>query len=88
MRRAAALDVDGGSLFAGFLGFGRHGHIHSGTVLHRADETPLTLTFVDTAERLAQLEPLLEELLPHAVAVMDDVTAVRYSKRSGSTRNG
>jgi PII-like signaling protein len=77
MRRAAGSGLSGGTALHAWMGFGRR-HDHEPTVRHAADETPLTLVFVDTAARIEQLLALLDEVLPEAVAVVRSVRAVRY----------
>jgi len=77
MTRAATSGLSGGTVLHAYQGFGRR-HSHAGTFWHAADETPLTVIFVDTAERIEQLLTLLDEVLPDAVAVAQRVRAVRY----------
>jgi PII-like signaling protein len=77
MSRAATSGLSGGTVLHAYQGFGRR-HSHEATFWHAADETPLTVIFVDTAGRIEQLLALLDEILPGAVAVAERVTAVRY----------
>jgi PII-like signaling protein len=77
LRRAAAAGVSGGTVVGAFQGFGRR-HSHEPTLWHRADETPLTAVFVDLPERIATLLTLVDEVLPDAVAVTEQVRAIRY----------
>lgn len=77
LRRAAAAGVAGGTVLAAYQGFGRR-HNHQPTIWHRADETPLTVIFVDTPERVDTLLTIVDEVLPDAVAVTEQVRAVRY----------
>jgi PII-like signaling protein len=77
LREAARRGASGATVLAAFEGFGRR-HTHEPTFWHRADETPLTVVFVDTAERIDALLPLVDEILPDAVAVTERVRTVRY----------
>lgn len=77
LRRAAAAGTSGGTVLAAYQGFGRR-HSHEPTIWHRADETPLTVVFVDTPQRVELLLGLLDEILPDAVAVTEQVRSVRY----------
>lgn len=76
-RRAAAAGVSGGTTLAAFEGFGRN-HSHEPTFWQRSDETPLTLVFVDTPDRIDVLLELVDEVLPDAVAVTQRVRAIKY----------
>src|SRR3954468_17886424 len=49
LRRAAAAGASGATVLAAYQGFGRR-HSHEPTLWHKADETPLTVIFVDTAD--------------------------------------
>ena len=80
LRRAAAAGVSGGTVLAAFQGFGRR-HLHEPTTWHRADETPLTVIFVDTEPRIRGIVELLEEVLPDAVAVTEEIREIRYIRR-------
>lgn len=77
MRRAAAASASGASVLAAYQGFGRR-HSHEPRFWHRADETPLTVIFVDTPERIEQVLSLVDELLPDVVAVLEKLRAVQY----------
>lgn len=85
LRRAAAAGVAGGTVLAACEGFGRR-HSHVPTFWHRADETPLTVIFVDVAEHIDRLLLILDEVLPDAVATVKTVRAVQYARppRPGS----
>lgn len=80
LRRAAGSGMSGGTALQACQGFGRR-HSHEATFWHGADETPLTVIFVDSAERIEHLLTLLDELLPDAVAVAEQIRAVRYIRR-------
>ena len=64
-------------MLAAYEGFGRR-HSHEPTLWHKADETPLTVIFVDTAERIERLLQVIEEVLPDVVAVTEQIREVRY----------
>ncbi|HMA46826.1 MAG TPA: DUF190 domain-containing protein [Frankiaceae bacterium] len=78
LRRAAAQGVAGGTVFAGCAGFGRHHHLHRAGYLHGLDETPLVLVVVDRPDRLRALRQVVDELLPDALVVVDDVDVIHY----------
>lgn len=42
------------------------------------DETPLTVIFVDTGERIERLLEVVDEVLPDVVAVTEQIREVRY----------
>lgn len=77
LRRAAAAGASGATVLAAYGGFGRR-HSHEPTFWHRADETPLTVIFVDTQERIDTVLGVVDEVLPDAVAVTERVRSLRY----------
>jgi PII-like signaling protein len=81
LSRAAELRLSGGTVLAGLEGFGYGHHLHHTRWFRAADETPLTLIVVDTADRIAGLLPVVRELLPRAVVTVEDVRAIRYIRR-------
>lgn len=87
MRAAAQAGVPGGTVLAAHEGFGRR-HVHEPTFWHRADETPLTVVFVDTADGIARVLALVDEILPDAVAFSEPVRAIRYARHPGEPRPG
>jgi PII-like signaling protein len=78
LRAAAERRLSGGTLVAGFEGFGHGHHLHHPGILRRADELPLTLIIVDGRDRIDAFLPTLRELLPAAMMVIDPVRAIRY----------
>jgi hypothetical protein len=51
---------------------------HEPTLGRKGDETPLTVIFVDTADRIERLLQVIEEVLPDVVAVTEQIREVRY----------
>jgi uncharacterized protein len=72
------LGISGASVFPGLCGFGRGQHLHEPHHGHRADETPLEIIVVDDPEIIDDVVYAMKTLLPQAVAVVDEVTAIRY----------
>lgn len=80
LESAATLGIAGGSVFAGFCGFGRGHHLHEAHFLHGPDETPLTIIVIDDRDAITDLLRAQTRLLPGAVAVVDEVTEIRYRR--------
>ena len=77
LRRTAAAGASGATVLAAYQGFGRR-HSHDPTFWHKVDETPLTVIFVDTPERIEHVLAVLDELLPDVVAITEQIQSVRY----------
>jgi len=78
IREAAAVGISGATVIAAEQGFGRR-HSHRPTFWHRADETPLTVIFIDQGERIAAfLEQIVRPSIPDVVAVTSTVRTIRF----------
>jgi uncharacterized protein len=73
VHRAAAQGLAGASVFRGYEGFG-HGHrVHTTRLLSLADDLPVLVVMVDAPERIRAFLPVVREVAPHAMAVVEDV---------------
>ncbi len=88
LRRAAAEGVAGGTVFAGCAGFGRHRHVHRAGYVHGPDETLLVRVVVDSPDRLRAFRQVVDELLPGALVVIDNVDVIRYVRRAAPVPDG
>jgi PII-like signaling protein len=77
LRAAVRTGMSGGTVLVAFQGFGRR-HEHEPTMWHRSDETPLTVVFVDQAQRIDAFLPIVDEILPDVVAVTEQVRSITY----------
>lgn len=77
LHRTAEAGASGATVLTAYQGFGRR-HSHEPTLWHKVDETPLTVVFVDTPERIEHVLAVLDEVLPEAVAITEHVHSVRY----------
>jgi uncharacterized protein len=77
LRAAVTAGMSGGTVLAAHQGFGRR-HEHEPTMWHRPDETPLTVIFVDQPRRIDAFLPIVDEILPDAVAISEHVRSIRY----------
>lgn len=71
--------VAGVSVTRGILGYGESGRTHSAHVLDLADDLPICVVFVDSAEVVDRVVPRLEEIVETGLTTIEDVRAIRYS---------
>jgi uncharacterized protein len=86
VRRAMERNLAGATVLRGILGYGRHGHLHSGRTLRLAVDLPVVVEVVDDR---AALEAFLEEVgpaIPEGLATMEAVE-VKFHRvgRDGGT---
>lgn len=81
VRRAHAAGLAGASVFRGVEGFGASSRIHTTRLLSLSEDLPVAVVIVDTAERIEQFLPQLDELVPEGLVLLDEVQVVRYGGR-------
>lgn len=55
--------VAGVTAFRGIVGFGRSGHIHEAGLLDVSLDLPVTIEFFDRAEKVAEVLPLIHDIV-------------------------
>ncbi len=76
MRRLRKLDVAGATALHGVMGFGEHHRLHHKGLFGISDDRPITITIVDTDERIRALVPALRSLVPTAPILIMDAESI------------
>ncbi len=69
----------GATVLRGVAGFGAHSVIHSAHVLRLSQDLPVVVEVVDTAERMARLEAIVEEMVGEGLVTLEKVRVLRYA---------
>ena len=72
VRRMVQLEVRGATVNVGEMGFGSHHKVHHKRLFGVADDRPVTITAVDSEERLRKIAPEIRKMLPDGIIVMTD----------------
>lgn len=72
VRRMVQLDVRGATVNVGIMGFGSHHKVHHKRLFGVADDRPVTITAVDTEEKLRRIAPEIRKMLPDGMIVLTD----------------
>jgi hypothetical protein len=75
----------GATVLKGVEGFGKDSRIHTSGVLRLSQDLPVVVEFVDTAERVDHVLPMIEKMVQGGLITIEDVHVLRYS---GSEREG
>jgi PII-like signaling protein len=86
VHRAHKAGLAGASVFRGLEGFGAAAHLHHPHLLRISDESPLLIVIVDTAERIEEFLPQVEELVTDGMIAVDDVQVLGYTGRAEPAR--
>jgi PII-like signaling protein len=72
------LKMAGATVYRGIEGYGETAEIHRpGVLRHNA---PIVVTIVDSAENIARLLPVVEEMMDKGLIAMSDVEVIRIHK--------
>ena len=70
--------VAGAMVTRGMLGYGASGRTHSAHLLDLAEDLPVAIVFVDSAEKVQSVMPELDRMLETGLVTIEDVRAVTY----------
>lgn len=76
----------GATVTKGVMGFGAASRVHTANILRLSEDLPVSIVFVDTAERVDAVLPRIEEMLSGGLVVVDDVYVWRYSGGGTSSK--
>jgi uncharacterized protein len=71
--------VAGATATRGVLGYGGSGRTHSAHLLDVADDLPVAIVFVESAEVVERVLPKLDEMVQTGLVTIDDVQAIVFS---------
>lgn len=71
----------GATVLRGIGGYGIHGVLHTDLAVELSSHLPLVITFVDKAERVAQILPKLRELVTEGMITLTPVTVIQTGRR-------
>jgi PII-like signaling protein len=79
VHRAHAAGLIGASVFRGIEGFGATGLVHTTRLLDLAEDLPVSVVIVDTADKIGAFLPALEEIVGDGLVLLEDVQVVRHA---------
>ncbi|APW62973.1 DUF190 domain-containing protein [Paludisphaera borealis] len=78
IERCRALGMAGATASLGVLGFGKHSVIHRTHLFGLSAGLPEKIEIVDRPDRIAEILPVLEEMVEGGLIVVQDLRAIRY----------
>lgn len=78
MDKCRELKIAGATVFRGLEGYGDDAEIHRSHVLRH--DLPIVVQIVDSAENIARLVPIVEEMMDKGLIAVSDVSMLRISK--------
>ena len=83
VEKCLELKIAGTTVLRGFEGFGEKAQIHRPHLF--THELPVVVTVVDSAEKIEQLAPVLEEMMDTGLIAISDVQVKRIHKSKAAT---
>jgi PII-like signaling protein len=77
VHRAHEAGLSGASVFRGVEGFGAGGRVHTTRLLDLAEDLPVSVVIVDTADKITGFLPRVEEIVGDGLVLVEDVEVVR-----------
>ena len=78
VEKCRELKIAGATVFRGLEGYGDTAEIHRSHVLKH--DLPILIQIIDTAENIARLAPLVEEMMEKGLIAISDVSVIRIQK--------
>jgi uncharacterized protein len=82
VHRAHAAGLAGASVFRGVEGYGAGSRVHTTRILSLAEDLPVSVVIVDTAERIQAFLPKLEEIVADGLVLVEDVQVVHHARQA------
>lgn len=76
------MKIAGATVYRGVEGYGQTAEIHRSGML--AHHHPIVVTVVDSAENIARLLPVVEEMMDKGLIAMSDVEVIRIHKSAAA----
>ena len=80
VHKCREMKIAGATVFRGLEGYGETAEMHK-YHLTRHDQ-PILISIIDTAENLARLVPVVEEMMDTGLMAISDVQTIRVQKRA------
>ena len=76
--KAREAGLAGATVLRGMMGFGAKSRIHTTKILRLSEDLPIVIEIVDTAEKIQNFLPLLDEMVVDGMVTLEKVQVVTY----------
>ena len=73
-------DMAGATVLRGIEGFGAARVLTQSNLLHVSDDRPLVIEVADSAERIDEILPELEAMVPEGLITLENIELIRYRR--------
>ncbi len=79
-----ANDLAGVTVYRGILGYGAHRRVHKDKPFHLSHDASITLTVIDTEEKLQEFLPVVDKMVQEGLVVLSEVEIIKYAHRAAA----
>ncbi len=76
VRKLVHLEIAGATVQAGIMGYGSHGRVHRKRLFGISDDRPITITAVDTEEKIRRAAAEVRPMLKEGLIFLSDVEVI------------
>lgn len=77
-----ANDLAGVTVYRGILGYGAQSRIHKQKAFRQSSDASLTLSVIDTEEKLQAFLSIVDQMVQEGIVVLSDVDIIKYAHRA------
>jgi len=74
----------GATVIRGIEGYGADSRIHTARILRLSEDLPVVIEIVDSAERIQEIIPVLDEMVGEGMVTLERVEVIAYRASEGS----
>ncbi|HLB34531.1 MAG TPA: DUF190 domain-containing protein [Chthoniobacterales bacterium] len=79
--KAKEMGMAGATVLRSPMGFGATSHLHTAKILQLSTDLPIIIEIVDTEEKLNLFIPVLKEMLPGGLIILEKVKVLHYEAK-------
>ena len=79
VRKVREMGLAGATVIRGVEGFGANSRIHTAKILRLSEDLPVLIEIVDKEERIANILPVLDEMIGEGMITMERVEIIKYT---------
>lgn len=78
VKQARNLHLAGATVIRGIMGYGADSRIRTTKVLRLSDNMPMIVEIVDSAEKIQEILPFLDEHVKNGLITLENIRVIRY----------
>ena len=75
---ARRLNIAGGTVFRGIMGFGANSRMHTSKILRLSEDMPVVVEIVDSPEMIDKIMPFLDEHVTEGLITIEEARVIKY----------